>query len=63
VAIRCPVDSAALARAWFSQQLLQTRRDAAVTYSRRYHSIDTGAFYSGLLEQRQALAQQFTAER
>ncbi|MBQ9393027.1 MAG: hypothetical protein IJU18_03430 [Oscillospiraceae bacterium] len=62
IALRQPLDLSAAAQARFSQQLAQQRELAAVTLSAAYEKLDTGAFTARLLQLRQELAAQLTAE-
>ncbi len=59
VAIRRPLNTAALAQSHFSDQLLQLRQDLPVTFSKAYDRLDTGSFYTALLQARKDLAAQF----
>lgn len=60
VAIRRPLNTAALAQSYFSQQLIDRRQSLPVTFSKLYDKLDAGTFYTNLLQQRKELAQQFS---
>jgi len=59
VAIRRPLNTAALAQSFFSEELIARRQELTVTFSKLYNKLDTGAFYTNLLQARQELAEQF----
>ena len=59
VAVRRPLDTDTLVRDCFSQQLQELGAHAEVTFHKLYDTIDTGSFYTTLVEKRYALAQEF----
>lgn len=61
VAIRRPLNTAALAPSYFSDQLALQRQALPVTFSKLYDKLDAGTFYTNLLQQRKDLAGQFSA--
>lgn len=62
VAIRMPLDQDAVASAYFDAQLQDSRETATVELNDKlYDSINTGDFYTQLLQKRSELQQEFTA--
>lgn len=57
LAVRRALDEETVLQDYFTQRLLQARSDVSVQFSPLYDSIDTGSFYTGLLEARRALGQ------
>ena len=59
LAVRRPLDTRAVAQDYFSHHLQDLCSDAQVSFHKLYDTIDTGSFYTALVECRYDLAEEF----